>query len=123
VQGLNCEGFKRNWAKPKENGINLKESPKVEGYLCEYQKTQGLFCKNTRAGGGLTGLTQLTRSKSNGSRSSGCGVLRLRRRRDALGLDPTARVVRRRRGGVFRSGPSDHDPAAGDACELSDEAG
>jgi hypothetical protein len=47
VQGLNCEGLKKNWAKIKEKGLNRKESPKVGGYFCEYRKTQGLFCKNT----------------------------------------------------------------------------
>jgi hypothetical protein len=45
--GTNYEGLKRNWAKMKEKGLNRKESPKVEGYFCEYRKTQGLFCKNT----------------------------------------------------------------------------
>jgi hypothetical protein len=52
VQGLNCEGLKRKWAKIKAKILNRKESPKVEGYFCEYRKTQGLFCKNTWAGGG-----------------------------------------------------------------------
>jgi hypothetical protein len=37
VQGLNCKGLKRNWAKIKEKGLNRKESP-VEGYICEFQK-------------------------------------------------------------------------------------
>jgi hypothetical protein len=35
VQGLNCEGFKRNWAKTKEKGLKRKESPKVEVYFRE----------------------------------------------------------------------------------------
>jgi hypothetical protein len=37
-------------------------------------------------------------------------------RRDASDLDPTARVVRRRRGGGFRSGPLDLDPVVENAC-------
>jgi hypothetical protein len=51
VQGLNCEGLKRNWAEIKEERLNRKEPPKVEGYFCEYRKTQGLFCKIAWAGG------------------------------------------------------------------------
>jgi hypothetical protein len=59
VQGLICKGLKRNWAKIKEKGLNFKGFVSAGGYTCEYRKTQGLFCKNTRAGGGLTGLTQV----------------------------------------------------------------
>jgi hypothetical protein len=51
VQGLICKGLKRNRAKIKEKGLNCKESPKVEGYFCEYRKTLELFCKNSKAGG------------------------------------------------------------------------
>jgi hypothetical protein len=50
VQGLIYKGLKRNWAKINEKGLNYKESLKVEGYLCEYRKTQGLYCKNARTG-------------------------------------------------------------------------
>jgi hypothetical protein len=39
VQGLICEGLKKNWAKIKEKGLNRKESRKVEGYFFEYRKT------------------------------------------------------------------------------------
>jgi hypothetical protein len=47
VQGLNCKGFKRNWAKIKEKELNRKGFASAGGYICEYRKTQGLFCKNT----------------------------------------------------------------------------
>jgi hypothetical protein len=59
VQGLNCEGLKRKWAKMKEKGLNRKESPKVEGYFCEYRKTQGLFLQKHLSRWGLTWLTRV----------------------------------------------------------------
>jgi hypothetical protein len=37
VQGLICKGFKTKRA--KEKGLNCKETPKVEGYICEFWKT------------------------------------------------------------------------------------
>jgi hypothetical protein len=47
VQGLIRKGFKRNCAKIKEKGLNRKGFASAGGYIYEYQKTQGLFCKNT----------------------------------------------------------------------------
>jgi hypothetical protein len=66
----------------------------VEGYLREYRKTQGLFCKNSRAGWVDLVDSRWTRSRSVGSRSDGCGCARVKR------------------GSGVRSGPSDLDPAA-----------
>jgi hypothetical protein len=93
VQGLNCEGLKRNWAKIKEKGLNCKGFVSAGGYICKYWKTQGLFCKNTRAGWGLTGLTQLTRSRSIRSRSDDYGGLWAAR---AAELDLARRILIRR---------------------------
>jgi hypothetical protein len=50
MQGLICNGLKRNRAKIKEKGPNRKGFVSVEGYTCEYQKTWGVFCKIHRAG-------------------------------------------------------------------------
>jgi hypothetical protein len=82
--------LKRNWAKIKEKGLNRKGFDSAGGYICKYRKTQGLFCKNTRAGGGLTGLTQLIRSRSIRSRSDGYGGLRVAR---AAELDLARRIL------------------------------
>jgi hypothetical protein len=57
VQGLNCEGFKRNWAEIKEKGLNRKGFVSAGVYFCENQKTQGVFCKKAKVGWGLTWLT------------------------------------------------------------------
>jgi hypothetical protein len=37
--GLMCKDLKRFWAKIKKKELNCRESSKVEGYFCEYQKT------------------------------------------------------------------------------------
>jgi hypothetical protein len=97
MQGLNCNGFKRNWAKIKEKGLNRKVFPKAGGYICKYQKTQGLFCKNTRAGGVDLVASSLTQSRSDGcdgyELSGGGGI-----QSGALDLDPAARNARERDG-------------------------
>jgi hypothetical protein len=51
VQGLNCKGLKRNWAKIKEKELNRKGFVSAGGYICKYKKTWGVFCKIHRAGG------------------------------------------------------------------------
>jgi hypothetical protein len=45
VQGLIYKGLTRNWAKIKEKGLNCKGFVSAEGYICEYQKMWGVFCK------------------------------------------------------------------------------
>jgi hypothetical protein len=73
VQGLICKGLKKNRAKIIEKGLNCKESPKVEGYLCEYRKTQGAFLQKCQNRLCLTGLTWLTRSRSIPTAPEACG--------------------------------------------------
>jgi hypothetical protein len=71
----------------------------VEGYFCEYQKTWGVFYKTVGSAGFDLAWLGLTRSRSVGSRSDGCGRMRAKRC------------------GWIGSGPLDHDPAARDACK------
>jgi hypothetical protein len=57
VQGLNCKGFKRNWAKIKEKGLNRKGFVSVGGYIYKYRKLWGFSAKTPEP----VGLTWLTR--------------------------------------------------------------
>jgi hypothetical protein len=61
----------------------------VEGYICEFRKTWGVFRKTSRAGGGVDLVDQVGYFRSIGSESNGCG------QRGAAGLDLATR---------FRSG-------------------
>jgi hypothetical protein len=72
MQGLNCKGLKRNWAKIKEKGLNRKGFASAGGYICEYHKKWGVFCKIHKAGWVDLVDSGLTRSRYVGSRSDGC---------------------------------------------------
>jgi hypothetical protein len=51
VQGLNCKGFKRNWAKIKENGLNRKGFVSREGLSVNTGKRGGFSTKFTEPAG------------------------------------------------------------------------